>query len=357
MTIPDDATGGPFTARELAERLGGELEGDGDRELTGVRGLGEAESDHLSFLANRKYVPQLETTRAGTVLLDRDTDAHGHTAIRVDDPYVAFARALALFHPQPWPEPRVDPRASIADDAVVDGATVEAFAWIGPGAVVGPGSWIEAGAYVGAGVRLGERCRLMPGSVAYAGTVLGNRVWLNPGAVVGGEGFGFAPRRGGHVKIPQTGRSVIGDDVEIGSNSSVDRATMGETVVGEGSKLDSLVQIGHGARVGDRALMAAYAAVAGSTRVGDDVTFAGKAAAINHLKIGAGSILSAQSIAMRDLPEGARVAGSPAIDHRRWLRASAAFEKLPELLTRLRELERRVAELEAESPRPPEKGD
>lgn len=348
MTIPDKTSGGPFTVAVLAERLGGAVEGDGDRELSDVRGLGDAGPEHLSFLANRKYVRQLEESRAGAVLLDRDTDARGHTVIRLDDPYAAFARALALFHPQPWPEPGVDPRAAVAGDATVDGATVEAFAWVGPGAVVGPGSWIESGAYVGAGVRLGARCRLMPGSVAYAGAVLGDRVWLNPGAVVAGEGFGFAPRADGHVKIPQTGRAVIGDDVEIGSNSCVDRATMGETAVERGAKLDNLVQIGHGTRIGEGTLMAAYAGVAGSSRVGKGVMFGAKSGAINHLEIGDGVVLSTHSIALGDQPAGAQLAGTPAIDRRTWLRAVTAFADLPALLKRVRALEKRVAELEGE---------
>lgn len=348
MTIPDKPSGGPLTVAELAERLGGTVEGDGGRELTDVRGLAEAGPEHLSFLANPKFVSQLEDSRAGAVLLGGDADPQGHTAIRVDDPYAAFARALALFHPQPWPEPGVDPRAAVADDATVDGATIEAFAWIGPGAVVGPGSWIEAGAYVGAGVRLGEGCRLMPGSVAYAGAVLGDRVWLGPGAVVSGEGFGFAPRRDGHVKIPQTGRAVIGDDVEIGCNSSVDRATMGETVVEAGAKLDNLVQVGHGVTIGAGTLMAAYAGVAGSSKIGKGVMFGAKAGVINHLEIGDGVTLSTQSIALGDQPAGAQLAGTPAIDRRQWLRAVTAFADLPALLRRVRKLEKRVAELEAE---------
>lgn len=342
------ATAGPFAVAELAERLGGEVVGEGDRTIEDVRGLADAGPRHLSFLANRRYARQLADSRAGAVLLDRDTDARGHTAIRLDDPYAAFARALALFHPQPWPEPGVHPQACVAPDARVEGATVEAFAWIGPGAVVGAGSWIEAGAYVGAGVEVGERCRLMPGSVAYSGAVLGDRVWLNPGAVVGGEGFGFAPRPDGHVKIPQTGFAVVEDDVEIGCNSCVDRPTMGETAVRRGARLDNLVQVGHGAEIGEGTLMAAYAGVAGSTRVGKGVMFGAKSGAINHLEIGDGATLSTHCIAFQDQPDGAQLAGSPAIDRRTWLRATTAFADLPALLKRVRALERRVEELEEE---------
>jgi UDP-3-O-[3-hydroxymyristoyl] glucosamine N-acyltransferase len=338
---------GPFSAADLAARLGGVVEGDGETLLADVRGLAEAGPEHLSFLANKKYVHQLAESRAGAVLMDRQTPARGRTAIRLDDPYAAFARALALFHPQPWPEPGVDPRAAVATDAQVDpGATVEAFAWVGPGARVGPGTWIEAGAYVGTGAVVGRDCRLMAHAVVAAGCVLGDRVWLNPGAVVGGEGFGFAPTPAGHVKIPQTGRAVVENDVEIGANSCVDRSTLGDTTVRRGAKLDNLVQVGHGAEIGEGALMAAYAAVAGSARLGRGVVMAGKAGVINHLRIGDGVQLGVHSIALADQPAGAQLAGTPAIDRRRWLRASAAFGDLPQLLTRLRELERRVAELE-----------
>jgi UDP-3-O-[3-hydroxymyristoyl] glucosamine N-acyltransferase len=346
------APAGPFTIAELAERLAGEIEetrpGDASRELVDVRGLADADAEHLSFLANRKYVRQLKTSRAGAVLIDRETDAHGHTVIRLDDPYAGFARALALFHPQPWPEPGVDPRAFVSADAEVDGACIEAFAWVGPGARIGRGSWIEAGAYVGIGARVGERCRLMPGSVVCEGCRLGDRVWLNPGAVVGAEGFGFAPRAEGHLKIPQIGRAVIEDDVEIGANSCVDRAAMGDTTVGRGAKLDNLVQIGHAAEIGEGALLAAYVGIAGSTRIGKGVMMGGKAGAVNHITVGDGAQLGTHTIAMGDQPAGARLAGSPAIDRGKWRRATVAFAELPELLKRVRRLEKRVVELEEE---------
>jgi UDP-3-O-[3-hydroxymyristoyl] glucosamine N-acyltransferase len=342
-----------FTVAELAGRLGGEVEGDATASLVGVCGLEDAGPEHLSFLANRKYARALGTSRAGAVLVDRTTRATGRTLIRCEDPYAAFARALALFNPQPWPEPGIDPRAAVAADAVLGaGVTVEAFAWIGPGARIGAGCWIEAGAYVGAGARLGERCRLMTGSVVYGESELGDRVWLNPGAVIGAEGFGFAPRRDGHVKIPQTGRAVLGADVEVGANSCVDRATMGDTVVGAGSKLDNLVQVGHGSHLGEGVLMAAYAGIAGSARIGRGVVFAAKSGASNHLVIGDGTVLAAQSLALSDQEPGAQLAGTPAIDRTTWQRASVAFARLPQLLARVRELERRLAALESAAGKP-----
>jgi len=338
---------GPFTTAEIAERLGGEVEGDGGALLVDVRGLAEAGPEHLSFLANRKYLRQLKTTRAGAVLLDRTTDAQGRTAIRCADPYAAFARALALFHPLRWPAPGVDPRAWVAADAAVEGATVEAFAWIGPGARVGAGSWIEAGAFVGAGATVGRDCRLMVHSVLCAGCALGDRVWLNPGAVVGGEGFGFAPTPEGHLRIPQAGRAVLEDDVDVGANSCIDRAAMGATRVRRGAKIDNLVQIGHGVEIGEGSLLVAFAGIAGSTRLGKNVIMAARSGASGHLTIGDGVQFAAASAAFSDQPAGARIAGVPAIDHQTWLRASTAFAQLPALLKRVRALEKRVAELEA----------
>lgn len=337
----------PFSVAELALALGGVVEGEAGRALVDVRGLAEAGPEHLSFLSNRRYARALAGTRAGAVLVDRTTKAPGITLIRVDDPYLAFARALALFHPQSQPRPRVDERAWVAPDAVVEGARVEAFAWIGPGAIVGPGTWVEATAVIGEGAVVGRDCRLMPGSVVCAGCVLGDRVWLNPGAVVGGEGFGFAPSPEGLVKIPQVGVAVIEDDVEIGANSCVDRGALTETRVRRGAKLDNLVQIGHAAEVGEHDTLVAYSGVAGSSRLGRGVVLAARATVLGHLEIGDGVTVGASSTVHDDQPAGARVTGTPAIEHRRWLRAATAFGELPELLSRMRALEARVADLEA----------
>ena len=348
MTSDHESAAGPFTAAQIAAHVGGEVEGDDAVELVDVRPLAEAGPEHLSFLSNRRYYRQLKTSHAGTVLIDRKTDPHGHTVIRCDDPYQAFAHSLALFHPLPWPEPGVDPQAAVADDAVVEGATVEAFAFVGPGARVGPGSWIESGAYVGAGAEVGESCRLMPHSVVVAGCRLGDRVWLNPGAVIGGEGFGFAPSPDGPVKIPQVGRAVIGDDVEIGANSCVDRAAMGETTVGRGAKMDNLVQIGHGAEIGEGSLLVGFVGVGGSARVGKGVIVAAMSGIANHLEIGDGAVIATGSRVTHDQPADARVCGYPAIEHRQWLKAATKFADLPEMAKTIRKLEARVAELEKE---------
>lgn len=336
-----------LTVAALAEALGGAVEGDGAHVLTGVRGLADAGPEHLSFLSNRRYARQLATTRAGCVLVEPGVPVEGRTVIRLADPYAGFARALARFHPQDWPAPGVDPRAFVHETAVVDGATVDAFAWVGAGAVVGPGSWLQAGAVVGPGAVVGADCRLMPHSVVMDGSVLGARCWLNPGAVVGADGFGFAPTAAGHVKIPQVGRAVLGDDVELGANTCVDRAALGETRVGDGTKTDNLVQVGHAASVGRHGLMVAFSGVAGSATLGDGVALGARGTVLGHLSVGDGVQVGVGGVVHGDVPAGQRVSGLPAIPHRQWLRSASVFGDLPELVREVRRLSKRVAELEA----------
>lgn len=339
-------TAGPYSVARLAQLLGGVVEGDGERLLVDVCGLAEAGPEHLSFLSNRRYARQVATTAAGCVLVRPGDEAHGRTVIRLADPYAAFAQALGIFHPAPALVAGVDPQAHVDPTATVEGARVEAFAWVGPGAVVGPGTRVEAGAVVGAGARVGRDCRLMPHSVVCEDCVLGDRVWLNPGAVVGGEGFGFAPTARGNIKIPQVGRAIVEDDVEIGSNSCVDRAAMGDTVVARGAKLDNLCQVGHAARIGEHSLMVAYSGVAGSASLGARSVLAAKAAVLGHIELGPGSQVGVASVVHNDQPAGARVSGVPAIEHRKWLRAATVMGELPDLRQSVRDLERQVAALQ-----------
>jgi UDP-3-O-[3-hydroxymyristoyl] glucosamine N-acyltransferase len=240
----------------------------------------------------------------------------------------------------------VDGHAWVAEDAVVDGARVEAFAWVGPGARVGKGSWLEAGVYVGEGVEIGQDCHLMAHSVVCAGCRLGNGVRLNPGAVVGGEGFGFVPQPQGHVKIPQVGVVELEDDVEVGSNTCIDRATLGVTRVKRGAKLDNLVQVGHNVEIGEGCFLVSFSGVAGSSRLGRGVVMAARAGVTGHLEIGDGVQIGPAAGVLQDQPPGIRVSGIPAFEHGQWLRASTVFRQLPKLMNRLRDLEARLAELE-----------
>lgn len=340
---------GPLRLSEVAALVSGTVRGDADQGIVGVCSLGSAGPEHLSFLANRRYTQTARESRAGAILVGPDVDLGDRSTVVCEDPYRAFAEVMQHLHPYTPPVAVVDPLAWVSPTATVQGARIEAFAWVGPGARVGPGTWVETGAVVGEDAVVGSDCRLMPKSVVMGGCRLGDRVWLNPGAVIGGEGFGFAPGPDGHTKIPQVGGVEIGDDVEIGSNSCVDRAALETTHVRQGAKLDNLVQVGHAADIGEHSLMVAYSGVAGSTRLGRGVVLAAKAAVLGHLEIGDGVQVGVSSAVTKNQPPGARVTGVPAIEHRRWLRSAKAFESLGDLMKKVGALEKRIQELEESS--------
>jgi UDP-3-O-[3-hydroxymyristoyl] glucosamine N-acyltransferase len=263
--------------------------------------------------------------------------------VRVAEPYRAFAQALSLFQPVKWPAEGVHASAVVAEDAILGpGVCIEPLAIVQSGARLGEGCWLQGGSYVGAGAVLGERCRLMPGAVVMDGCTLGAQVWLNPGAVVGSEGFGFVPDTDLPVKIPQAGTVVIEDHVEIGANSCVDRAALGETRVGRGAKLDNLCQVGHGAEVGPANLLVAYAGIAGSSCLGRAVTLAARASVLGHLRIGDRVTVAGHSLVSKDVAEGDSVSGVPARPHAQWLRERAASRSLPEMVRAVQALQRQI---------------
>jgi UDP-3-O-[3-hydroxymyristoyl] glucosamine N-acyltransferase len=336
-----------YRLRELAERVGGTVRGDPEREIRGIATLGDAGPDQLSFLTNPRYRAEAETTAAGALLVGPGSGLEGRDLLEAPEPYLAFARLLELFHPPDERPTGISPAASVGSGAdlgesVTIGpfAVVEDGASIGDGVVVGPGCVIERGCAVGDGTVLRPRV------VLYAGTRVGRRCLIHSGVVLGGDGFGFATSAGEHHKVPQLGRVVVEDDVELGANTTVDRGTLGDTVIERGTKIDNLVMIAHGVRIGERSLLAAQSGIAGSTTVGPRATFAGQAGAAGHLDIAEGAVVAAKSAVLEDLPEGSFVAGIPAVDHRRWKRAQVVFKKLPELRAAVRELRKRVAELE-----------
>jgi UDP-3-O-[3-hydroxymyristoyl] glucosamine N-acyltransferase len=337
--------------------VGGELHGDGDAPIRGVNGLSEAVPGELSFYASPRYRAQLRVTRASAVLLAGDPDAAlpaGLATVRVPNPHLAFARISAAFHPAPVFEPGQRPGAVVHPEAqVAPTAAVMAQAVVERGAKVGARSVLFPGAYVGEGAAVGQDCVLHPGACVMHGCVLGDRVVLFPCAVVGSDGFGYAfdAEKPEHFKIPQAGIVRVEDDVDVGSCSCIDRATSGETVIGRGTKIDNLVQIAHNVKVGPLSLICAQAGVAGSTELGTGVVLAGQVGVIGHLKVGNLVKIGAQSGVAQDVPDGAILSGSPAFDHRQWLKASAAHEQLPELVKELRALRRRVEALEKEKAR------
>jgi UDP-3-O-[3-hydroxymyristoyl] glucosamine N-acyltransferase len=336
-----------WTTGEVARLVGAQCEGPSDRELSSVASLDRAGATELTFCTGGRWLAELAATHAGAVLLASGGVPHGVVALRHKNPRWAFAVAAAAMHPVPWPEPGVHPRAEVHASARVAGTTIEAFAVVEAGATVGAGSWIQAHAYVGPGVAIGSRCRIMPGAVIMDGCTLGDRVWLKPGAVVGADGFGFALGEDGPVKVPQLGHVVLEDDVEVGANSSVDRAALGETRVGRGTRLDNLVQVAHNVHIGSQSLLAAFSGVAGGARLGDGVIMGGRSAVVDGVRVGHRATLAALTSASRDVAPGARLGGSPARPYREWLREMASLRALPGLLRLVDAVDARVRALEA----------
>lgn len=333
---------------ELAAQLGGELRGDAATMITGIASLATAQAGQLSFLANRKYRSQLAACRAGAVLLDAASAVdYPGDAIVVGDPYLAFARASGLFANAPEPSGEVHPRACIDPTATLgEGVSVGAGAVIEAGAVVGAGSVIGANSVVGSAAVVGQQCRLAANVTLYYGVVLGDRVTLHAGVVIGADGFGFAPNgQGGWQKIHQLGGVRIGDDVEIGANSTVDRGALADTVVGNQVILDNHVQIGHNASVGDGTAMVAFSALAGSASVGKNCILAGAAGVVGHISICDGVQVTAKSLVTNNITTpGSYSAGTPLLPSAQWRRSAVRFGQLDEMARQIKELQKRLPE-------------
>jgi UDP-3-O-[3-hydroxymyristoyl] glucosamine N-acyltransferase len=335
--------------QDIAERLGCRLEGDGEIEIARVAGLEQAVSGDLTFFTNARYAPALRATRASAVILGDEAPAAPCAMLRTSNPYLAVARAVALFAPDDRPAPGVDPGAAVAAGARLgEGVAIGPFVSIGAGASIGARTVIHPHVCIAPGAQIGDDCLIHSHVAVRERVVLGHRVVVQNGAVIGSDGFGFAQRADGtHEKIPQVGIVVIEDDVEIGANTALDRPAFGETRIQAGAKIDNLVQIAHGVRVGRHALLAAQVGIAGSTTVEDGVVLAGQVGVAGHLTVGRGARATAQTGIPNSVPAGAFVSGYPAIMNRDWLKASAIFRRLPALRRTLGELERRLAELEA----------
>jgi UDP-3-O-[3-hydroxymyristoyl] glucosamine N-acyltransferase len=337
--------------RELAERLGCELRGDGEVEITGVAGIETARAGELTFLANPRYARRLADTHAAAVVLAPGQDTTLPCLVS-DNPYLAFSRAVALVRPLARPAPGVHPSAQVDGTARLGpDVHVGALAVLGAGVRLGARSVVHPHVVLYDGVEVGEDCVLHAGVEVRERCRLGDRVVVQNGAVIGADGFGFArDAEGRYHKFPQVGIVVIEDDVEIGALTAIDRAALGETRVGRGSKLDNLVQVGHSVTIGEDTVLAGQVGVAGSTRIGHRVTLAGQVGVAGHLTIGDGVVATAQTGIPGSVEAGSVVSGYPAIENRAWLKSSAVFAKLPELQRRLRELERRVELLLGKQP-------
>lgn len=339
-----------LTVAELAQRLGGSVEGDGSVRVASVASLEHAGPGALSWLANERYRAAAIATRAGALLIAAGVALPGgRTCIRVADPELALCAALRLLGP---PAERVE--AGIHPSAVVaPDAEVHAAAAVGPRVViaararVGAETQLHAGVYVGSDVAIGSGCVLWPNVVVRERTEIGDRVIIHPNTTIGGDGFGYLQRDGRHVKIPQVGRVVIEDDVEIGANSAVDRAKTGVTRIGRGTKIDNLVQIAHNCIIGPDCILVGQSGVAGSAVLGRGVVLGAQSGIIEHCRVADGVLIAAKTALTGDVPRPGTLRGIPAVDAARFARQEAAARRLPELFKRVRELCKRIARLES----------
>ena len=334
--------------RDIAARLGCELWGDGEMEITGVAGMEYAGPGELTFLANPKYIHKVKHTRAGAILVSELLPDAPVACLVSRNPYLDFARALELFYQPPRPAPGIHPLAFVAASATIgEGASIGPFAVVGEHARIGRNAVLHPHVTIYEGAQIGDDFLAHSHAVVREFCRIGNRVILQNGVVVGGDGFGFAKRDDGtHYKIVQSGVTAIEDDVEIQSLTSVDRATAGETRVKRGAKIDSLVQVGHACVVGEDNIICAQTGLAGSSILERNVLLAGQVGVSGHLTVHQDAIVYAQSGIGGDVAAGARISGSPAFAASDWLRAITAFAKLPELLKTVRDLKRRIEQLE-----------
>jgi UDP-3-O-[3-hydroxymyristoyl] glucosamine N-acyltransferase len=328
---------------EIADALGATLEnGDPETEITGVAGIEEAAAGQITFVANPKYAAAVKTTNASAIIVSQGFSAGERALLRSENPYLCFARAIDLFYQSPRYAPGVHPTAVIAPTArIAANAHVGAYVVIDDQVVIGDGAVLLPHVVVYRGARIGSNFFAHAHSIVREDCQLGDNVILQNGAIVGSDGFGFA-RDGDHwEKITQSGPAVIESDVEIQANACIDRASVGETRIARGAKIDNLTQVGHGSAVGEHTLLCAQVGLAGSTVVGKNVIIAGQAGVAGHCNVGDGVVITAQSGTHGDIPAGSMVSGSPAFEHKQWLRAVNAFSKLPELAKTVRNLARK----------------
>ncbi|HEY3840357.1 MAG TPA: UDP-3-O-(3-hydroxymyristoyl)glucosamine N-acyltransferase [Bryobacteraceae bacterium] len=328
---------------DLAAHLGATLQGDPEAEVTSAAGLEEAVPGQLAFVANPKYIPHARTTRATAVVVEPAFEQITAATLRIDNPYLAFARALELFYQPPGYPAGIHPTAVIAPTARIGrGAHIGAYAVVGDHVVLGPHATLLPHVVIYPGAHIGSHFFAHAHAVVREHCRLGDHVLLQNGAIIGPDGFGFArhakpePGTPAWYKILQTGPAVLEDHVEVQANATIDRASVGETRIGAGAKIDNLVQVGHGASIGADTLLCAQVGVAGSAEIGKNVILAGQVGVVGHLKIGDGVIVTAQSGVGGDVAPGATVSGSPAFDNIKWLRATSLFQRLPEIVKELK---------------------
>lgn len=336
--------GGEITLAELARLLGGELCGDGTVRVSRLCPLPEAGPEALGFAVDSRYFPAVRASAAGAFIVPQVLADLERPQIVVGNPYLALAQALRIFFPEPEIEPGISPLASVSDSAVLGlGVKIHPFVYIGEGAKIGARSEIYPHCYLGPGTEIGEDCRIYSRVSIREGTRMGSRVIVQDGAVIGSDGFGYAREGEEYRKIPQVGIVEIEDEVEIGANVTVDRATLGRTFIRKGTKIDNLVQVAHNVEVGKNTIIVAQVAIGGSCRIGAGAVLAGQVAVADHVEIGAGAQVGGQSGVLRDVPPGAKVSGTYAMPLSDWLRVQAILPRLPAMWKEMREIREKLS--------------
>ena len=335
------------TLKELADAIGGEVRGNPGLSITGVAPIEEAGAGQITFVANEKYAKLVTTTKASAIIVSEDFKFLERDLIISDNPYLGFAKILTIFSAIPAAPTGIHPKADVAASASIGrDASIHAFVSIGERARIGSGVTILPGTWVGEDCTIGDGTFISGNVSICRGSVIGSRVRIHSGTVIGSDGFGYARDNEKYFKIPQTGIVEIGDDVEIGANVCIDRATMGRTVIGRGTKIDNLVHVAHNVKIGENTILIAQVGISGSTKIGSNVILAGQVGVTGHIEIGDLVMVGAQSGIAHDVKPGSAISGSPAIPHREWLRMVATLPKVPEMRRQINDLNRKIAELE-----------
>ena len=335
--------------QDVARLIGAVLEGDPDAVVGNLAGIEKAGPGDLAFVANPKYAQFIPTTGATAIICAPAVTAPGKNLLKVDNPYLAYARVMQFIFPPKKQPGTVDPRAFVGRDVELGAkVTIYPFAYIGDGCRIGDNTTICSGCHLGERVTVGADTLLYANVTVREQCVIGSRVIIHAGAVIGSDGFGFAKDGAAYCKIPQVGIVQIDDDVEIGANVTIDRAATGKTWIQRGTKIDNLVQVAHNVVIGEDSAIVSQVGISGSTKIGNRVTLAGQAATVGHITIGDDVIIGARGAASSDIPAGQIVSGAPHMPHRQWLRATNCFPKLPEMRRTLIEFEKRIAALESE---------
>ncbi|MBC8412654.1 MAG: UDP-3-O-(3-hydroxymyristoyl)glucosamine N-acyltransferase [Nitrospira sp.] len=329
--------------KELAELLGGKVTGNAEVDITGVSSITEALPGEITYISDMKHLKDLQNTGASALMVKTELKDQTIPMVIVDNPQYAFARTLEIFHPVHDMPSGISNAATLGNNTKFGSdVTIMPNVWIGDGVIIGRRTVLYPGTYIGRGTIIGEDSVIHPNVTIRNGVIIGNRVSIHPGSVIGSDGFGYVYENNAHYKIPQVGGVIIEDDVEIGANVTIDRATLGNTVIGSGSKIDNLTQIAHNVNIGKNCIIVSQVGISGSVDIGDGAVLAGQVGVRDHVKIGPGSMIAAQSGVGGNVPGGQIYSGSPAIPHKQWLKSQGIFTRLPDYIKRLIDTEKKL---------------